>query len=314
MGGGGIVGTVARGLGDVATFGTNELLGNPIGKAASSLANGPQQYNPQMVPNSGNDPLSTLVSNGGAPLLGQISMGVNVNDALAGYFGQTAASFPAWLAAQDQQTQNAINGVSNQLTQVQNNTQLQQTAVNNLVKDFPNMMQTMIPQYSSIMSDATKQMMNQAIQTSAAQYAAGGQVSSGAATLAAAQVGAQYAQSDINYGTNLANQDWSQQYQNANAQLGFQQKMLGQGAQNGFSAAQNALNRTQQNNITNTGAVNQANAANAAQSNNMYNSLLGLGGTAAIYGLRNTVATAPMPNSSPTSSPTYGSSSGTGYR
>jgi len=124
------------------------------------------------------------------------------------------------------------------------------------------------------------------------------QVSSGAMNEAAAKIGAQYGQSNIESGINLANQDWLQQYTEANALRTFQQKMLGQGAQNGFSAQQNALQRQMEIAGANTGAINQANAADIASQNQFSSNLLGLAGTAVTYGLMR-----PGPVQSPTPTP-----------
>lgn len=278
---------------DVMTFGTNEIAGNPAGKMAKTLFNGPSSSGYRGM--AGEDPKLALAQSGGAPLLTQIASGASVEDALSGYFGLPAGTkFDTWLSQQDEATQNAVNSTKNQLTQIQSNTDLKNQAVQKLVSDFPNFMQTAIPKYASIMDDATKQMMDRALSQSAAKYNAGGALSSGAALAAQARVGADIGMQKVQYGTDLANQDWMHQYTEANALRNFQQKMLGQGASQGFSAAQSALDRAQKTNQFNTGVANQNTADENARSSALFGSLGNLAGNAALlYATRGASAASP---------------------
>lgn len=279
--GGSIAGGVGRVLGDVATFGTNELAGNPIGNLASSgsLSGAKSPSVPRIGQQS---PLDMLTSTGGAPLLSNIAMGGNVDDALAAHLGVPKAEFLDALNGRNSylspQAIEGIRSVRAQLTQVQSNTEMRQATVDKLVKDFPNYMATQIPKYKGIADEATMQAANLALQKVGAKYAAGGQLSSGAMAAASARTGAEFAQNNLQYGTQMAMQDFGNQYSEASALRNFQMKMMGQGAEQGFNAVQNALQRNQQGQEFGSNQAFQYQQGQQQQSNAMFGALGNLGG------------------------------------
>lgn len=259
MGGGGgfsgIASGIGKGLGAIVTGGTSLIPGSPtkkIGDIAGGVltlgasgglkgalgGSGPSVPN---VPGSQN-PLQMLTSSGGAPLLTNIALGADVKTSIMGYFG-ASGSYDKWYQNLNPQDQQAIGGLTDQLLQIQNTTDLRNKAVSQLANDFPNMMAQKIPQYSAMADSATQQMMDQALKQISAKQAAGGAFSSGATAEAAANAGANLGMQKLQFGTGLALQDFQQQFNNATALQTFQQKMLGQGATQGFNAVQNALSR-----------------------------------------------------------------------
>ncbi len=225
------------------------------------------------------DPLSMLTMSGGAPLLTNIALGADPKTALMGYFG-ASGNYDTWFNNLSDSDQSAIKGLSDQLGQIQANTDMRNSAVQKLTQDFPNIMASAIPKYSAMADEATKGLMDQAMSAISAKQAAGGMFSSGATAEAAAKAGAGIGMDKLNFGTNLALQDFSQQYSAATALQSFQQKMLGQGATQGFNAVQNALQR-------NTGIAGQqadlqykADTANSQSEQGMWGALGSLGGTA----------------------------------
>lgn len=297
MGGGisSIASSVGQGVGDVLTLGTDRIPGSPtqaLGKGLGTIATGgangglsglggggsvsPVQVGGQQTP------LQMLEQSGGSSLLMDISLGANPRDSIMSYFGQqggSADNWNKWVEGLSPSDQNAVNGLLGHLGDIQTNTDKQNQAVSQLSQDYPNIMTQKIQQYQNIADPAIQKMMGQAMQQISAQQSAGGMLSSGASAAAAAQVGAQYAGQELNYATGMANQDFNQQMSIAQGLQTFQQKMLGQGATQGFNAAQNMLNRNQQAGIANAGYQNQTNQYNTQQQNGMYGALGGLAGT-----------------------------------
>lgn len=291
------IGDVVRGATDVATFGTAEIGG--ISKKLGNLADGKSNsYTPTMLPNE--DPKLTLAQSGGAPLLTQIALGANVEDALAGYFGKgSGADFKQYYDSLDPAGKSAIDSVRNQLTQIQSNTQLRDQAVQKVVADFPNIVSMTAPkviqakqQAGQDFDAATKGYLDYALRSVAAKGGVNGTVSSGASIQAASDTAAKLGLDKLNYvegqgnkALDLSNSDWQNQYTEANALRSFQQKMLGQGASQGFSSAQSALQRAQQTNEFNVNNKNSADAQANAQSNELLGSIGKAGTTAALLAL-----------------------------
>ncbi len=295
MGGGGGIGGVVKGigtgLGAIATGGTSLIPGSPtkrIGQGiGSALTLNPSGVKSAMgmggdihAPTVGGqqDPMSMLTMSGGAPLLTNIALGADVGTTLMGYFG-ASGDYKNWLGGLAPEDQQAVSGLHDQLTQIQTNTDLRNHAVQKLTDDFPNIMAASIPKYSAMADSATSDMMNKAMAQISAKQAAGGNFSSGATAAAAARAGADIGMQKLQYGTGMALQDFSQQYNQATGLQAFQQKMLGQGASQGFNAVQNALQR-------NAGLAGQqadlsfkADQSNQNSSNAMFGALGGLAGT-----------------------------------
>ncbi len=186
--------TVMRGVGDIVTLGGNEALGNPVGKGTSSLLGKvgfkDSGKNSGPATNAGEiSPMMTLQQTGGAPLLAGIAMGADVNQSLMSFFG-ASGKFEDWMATLDPQSQDAVKGLSTQLTSISQNTQLKQQAVTSLINDFPNFMKSAVPQYADIADKYTMAAAQQALNQTAAKYAAGGALSSGAMDEAMARTGA----------------------------------------------------------------------------------------------------------------------------
>ena len=271
--GGPIFSDAVRAGADVMTFGTNELAGNPAGKMASGLFGN----SPSTALASGNSPLSMLEQSGGGPLLGQIALGEDPTTAMASYFGVDPSNFNSWLAQQNPNDQAAIHGLTANLTAISQNQTMRQNAVTSLVQAYPTMMAQLIPQYTGIADKATAAAAQQALDQVSAKYAAGGGLSSGANAAAQALTSANTEQGNLLYGTNLAQQDYTQQFNSANALLQFQQKMLGQNSSQAMSAMQMMIQGNNSANQNNANAINTANTAANNSSNAMFGSLGALG-------------------------------------
>lgn len=224
------------------------------------------------------NPLQILTQSGGAPLLTNIVLGADVGTALMGYFG-ASGNFDSWLASLNPEDKQAVQGLYNQLSEVQTNTNMRNQAVQQLTADFPNIMQNGIQKYGAMADDVTKGLMDQAMQQISAKQAAGGNFSSGATAQAAANAGANIGLQKLGFASNLALQDFNNQYSNASALQTFQQKMLGQGANQGFNAIQNALSGNRQTSQLQSYLNYNANAANQQAEAGMYGALGTLGGT-----------------------------------
>jgi hypothetical protein len=297
--GGSITSAIGKGIGAVTSLGANIYAPNSsLGKAGTgigdaltgNLGGAKSAFSSIMGGGSGGggtsaptvqgkqDPLSMLTMSGGAPLLTNIALGADVGTTLMGYFG-ASGDYNKWFNGLSSSDQSAIKGLHDQLTQVQTNTDMRNQAVQKLTNDFPNIMASKIPQYSAMADDATKQMMSQALDQISAKQAAGGAFSSGATAAAAAKAGADLGMQKFQYGTGMAMTDFSTQLNQASGLQAFQQKMLGQGATQGFNAVQNALARNAGVNQQQANLQFQADADNQAQSGAMYGALGQLGGT-----------------------------------
>jgi hypothetical protein len=195
-------------------------------------------------------PMDTLISTGGAPLLTNIALGADPIDALASYLGTDKGNLNAALAGQNstlgvlsEQDKYAIQGLQTQLTQIQSNTDMRNQAVQKLVNDFPNYVAQAAPKYAAMWDDNMKGVMDDALAKVGASYAAGGNLSSGAMAAASARAATGVASDRFNYSQGMAMQDFSNQLSETQALQSFQQKMLGQGATQGFNAVQYALSR-----------------------------------------------------------------------
>lgn len=266
-----------------------------------ALTGGGQEYTPQQL--SEEDPKLRLAQSGGAPLLTQIALGVDVEDALAGYFGRSKGNdWDAYLKNLNPNEQAAINNVRSQLTEIQSNTNLRTQAVQKIVNDFPNIVSQTAPAIAQAKAQAgeefdsfSKAAMDYALNSTASKYNAGGMLSSGAAAAAEARTGAQFGMDKLNYVNNQGNQaydrnandimgHWQAQYNEANALRSFQQTMLGQGVKQGFSANQDLLNRNFQTQVFNTNASNQKLLMDNANSNATLNSVVNGATTGLILG------------------------------
>lgn len=303
-------GTLGRAGLALGTMGMSEFIqknpyGIPINNPFSRLnpfkLGGEDGYTPQMLPNQ--DPKLILAQSGGTPLLTQIVLGANVEDALAGYFGRSTSikdasgnnDWSAYLNGLNPDERAAIYNVRDQLTQIQKNTDLRNQTIQNLVNDFPNVVSMTAPKVLAAkqaageeFDQATQNAMKLATDQLAAKQASSGLLSSGASAAAAARIGAGYGLQRLDYQNQRGNQqlglqaqDWQNQYNEANALRNFQQTMLGQGVQQGFSANQAMLNRQQQTNMANTQSQNQAQMFNIGQENAMTSQLFGAAGSLA---------------------------------
>ncbi len=223
-------------------------------------------------------PATALAMSGGAPLLANIAMGASVEDTLAGYFGQ--GNYKEFYDGLDDASKKLVDGVKNQLTEIQSNTNLRNQAVQQVVNDFPNIAkqaaqaQTDAKQAAGEEFDSTtKAYINQALQGTAAKYAANGGLSSGAMDAATARVGAEAGMQKLSYVTDQgdnaytrtysnAASNWQARYNEVNALRQFQNTMTQGAAGNGFSAVQNMLGRTTQTNLANAGYGNTQQLAN----------------------------------------------------
>lgn len=333
-------GTVTRAVTATATGGLSEFTHGAdafgVKTGLKALGMGGSSYTPTLLPKS--DPMMELAQSGGAPLLTSIALGANVDDAVAGYFGRTKGQdYDAWYKGLSQDEKQAVDSVKTTLTQIQTNTDLRNQAVQKVVNDFPNIVQgtasavTAAKQKAGEEFDAaSKSYLDYANNAIAAKFGGSGTVSSGAAIAEANRLAAQLGIQKLQYQTEQGNTAyergandllgaWQQQYTEANALRGFQQKMLGQGASQGFSAAQAALERSKQTNIANTGAINQAGAAKAAADNALTSQIFGLAGTAGLVGLTGGFGgggrtSNPSPSPAPTPNSAIADYSSNGYR
>lgn len=233
------------------------------------------------------NPATTLAQSGGAPLLANIALGADVKQTLAGYFG--ASNYDEFYKSLSPEDKQLVEGVTNQLTSIQTNTDLKNKAVSQIVQDFPNIAKEAAQRRVSAgqeFDDVTKGYLDKALGASAAKYAAGGQLSSGATLEAAGRVGADYGMQKLGYMDNRSDQaynegvqGWQARYNEANSLRNFQNLMTQGAAGNGFSAVQASLNRNQQTNIANAGFANQQNIQNQQNDNALFGAIGGLAGT-----------------------------------
>ncbi len=251
--------------------GDNWLAGNGGDKGPITL-NAPQ------------NPAEMLAATGGAALLTNVALGANIEQAIAGYFGYSDWNdFATRINDKDYE---AVIGVRNQLYQIQSQTNLRNQAVQKVIDDFPNVVETSRKQAGIEFDETTKNYLDQALQRNASKYAAGGQISSGAANEAAASIGADLGLQKLGYMDErgqIAQDRAIQQFQTRLAETqalrDFQNTMLGAGAGQGFSAMQASLNRNQQTNQFNAEAQNQQNLMDQQSKNALFGSLGGLAGS-----------------------------------
>lgn len=283
-----------------ANFGNFLNVVSPISSAfTTSRGDGPQQLATE-------DPKLLLAQSGGAPLLTQIALGASVDDALAGYFGRSKGEdWNAYYENLNPDEKAAIDGVRKQLNDIQSNTELRNQAVKKLVDDYPNVVAQIAPRVKAAQEEAFQQSGKQfdqasqgyldyALRSVGAKYAAGGQLSSGAMVQATADSAAKLGLEKLNYQTGrgdvaygreyeqASNEllgGWQAKYNEANALRGFQQTMLGQGVQQGFSAQQAYLQRKQSGEQFNATMQFNADQSRKQEQQAMWGALGGLAGT-----------------------------------
>jgi hypothetical protein len=284
--------TVGRGAAALGTMGLSEAVqSNPYGIANQlgvrnplGVFGGSSLSSPRLQMAGGANPSEMLAQTGGAPLLANIAMGADIDTTLAGYLGVRKEEFQDALNGHNTtlntlDLQN-IKNVRDQLIQVQQNRDLKQKAVDNLVQDFPNIVQQNMKMYGDQFDTEMKSYVDQALQGTAAKFAAGGNLSSGAANEAFAKVGADNAMNKLNYANQNAVRDANVRLGEVNALRDFQNTMLGQVNQQGFSANQANLQRQFQGQAQQNDFANQQNLADQQNKNGLFGSIGSLAGTA----------------------------------
>lgn len=301
------IGAIGKGLGTVFTGGLNQLPGKagaPFRKAGDvvggALTGNVDPVNrllgrggaPDLVGvNGGQDPAEMLAQTGGAPVLANIALGVDPEDALAGYFGKNKqdGSWDEFLGTLNQKDLDAVNSVHGQLTTIQKDRNLRQQAVDKVIGDFPNLTKQAAQarqQAGGEFDDVTKGYMEQALNGTAAKFAANGGISSGAANEAFARVGAEQGmkkleymgnREDVSYGRGL--NEMSTRLAEVNALRDFQNTMMGGQIQQGFSAQQANLQRQFQGQAQNAEMANQRSMQDTQSKNALFGALGSLGGT-----------------------------------
>lgn len=300
-----VVGQAVRGGAAVFTGGISEgvnaaskgkiyqktgMSGGPIGSVTGSVGRLFGLQGNQNTPNLASAPggLSNpdlLAQTGGAPVLANIAMGVAPKDALAGFLGITPENWDNYVADLSPKDASSLNAVQKQLETIQSNTDLRNKAVQGVINDFPNV----TAQIAKARADSgqefdqvTQGYMKQALDQTAAKFAANGGLSSGAANEAFSKTGADLAMNKLDYMGNREQAARGDAYAGFNARLGevnalrdFQNTMLGQGVQQGFSAAQANLGRIQQGGMANAQFANDRANAESAQENATTNALYG---------------------------------------
>lgn len=233
----------------------------------------------------GQSPTELLANTGGAPVLAQIVMGVSPKDALAGFMGIQSENWDNYVSSLSPKDASALLATQKQLETIQTNTDIRNKAVQAVINDFPNIAGKVAQARASSgqeFDEVTKGAINQALQGTAAKYAAGGALSSGAMNEATARVGNENALNKLNY-MNMGG-DRTQQLELAgynsrlaevNALRDFQNTMLGRASELGFSANQANLGRIQQGGIANAGFQNQQTMQNQANENATNNAMFG---------------------------------------
>lgn len=298
-------------VGDVLTLGTSHIKGSPTGKVgkglgtvfsgglgtkgdASNIWNGGSSGNPDTAPLAqapgGQSPTELLAQTGGAPVLASVAMGVSPKAALANFMGVEEANFDDYISNLNPKDAASLHSTLNTLTSIQSNTELRNRAVQSVINDFPNVTAKIAQDRASSgqeFDSVTQGYMKQALDQTAAKYAANGGLSSGAANEAFAKTGAGLAMNKLDYMGQREAVSAQQHMTDLNARLGevnalrdFQQTMLGQGAQQGFSAAQANLGRIQQGGLANMNYANQRSMADLNSNNAMLGSIGSLAGTA----------------------------------
>jgi hypothetical protein len=294
-----------RGLTAIGTFGTSELARRSNIPGLNQMARLPETASDSLLgtrfgrqgaadlPSApgGQSPTDLLTSTGGAPLLANIAMGVDPVDALAGYFGKSKkdGSWEEFLGTLSQNDLDKVNAVNGQLTTIQSDRKLRQTAVDKVIADFPNIATFAAQERAKSgeeFDSVTKGYMDQALQGTAAKFAAGGNLSSGAMNEAVARVGAEQGMAKLGfmgeregfaYNTKL--NEMNTRLAEVNALRDFQNTMMGQGVQQGFSAQQANLQRQFAGQQQNAEMANQQRMSDQASSNAMFGAIGSLGGT-----------------------------------
>ena len=295
-----------RGLTAIGTMGTSELarkIGGPIGALAALPENvgkkfgiGSTRVGSAPTVAGGQSAIEMLTQSGGAPLLSNIALGGNIDDALAGYLGvRDAAALKYALDGHVYETEfdpgdiEKIQVVRKQLQSIQQNRELRQQAVDKVIADFPNIAKQAAQarmQAGEEFDSVTKGYMDQALKGTAAKFAAGGGLSSGAMNEAIARVGAEQGMQRLGFQGEREQFAYGQglnEYQNrlaeVNALRDFQNTMLGGGIQQGFSAQQANLQRQFQGQMANAEMANQRSLADQQSKNAMLGALGGLAGS-----------------------------------
>lgn len=282
-----------RALTAVGTFGTSEVarkIGGPVGQLAklpetASDAVLGTHFNRSGADlpsfNGAQDPATLLSQTGGAPLLANIAMGVNPEDALAGYFGKSTkdGSWQEFLNGVNQKDFDAINSVHGQLTTIQSTRDIRQKAVDDLIKDFPNVMATESQRAGVEFDSQMKSYVDNALQGTAAKFAANGGISSGAANEAFAKVGAENGLKRLDYTTNMGKDVFNTRLAEVNALRDFQNTMLTGQVSQGFSAQQANLQRQFQGDAANSEMQNQRFLADQQSKNALFGAVGSLGGS-----------------------------------
>jgi hypothetical protein len=124
-----------------------------------------------------------------------------------------------------------------------------------------------------------KQYVDQALGKTAAQFAAGGSLSSGAMNEAAAKVGAEFGRDRLEYTTGMGRDLFNTRLAEVNALRDFQNTLLTGQIQQGFSAQQANLQRQFQGQSANADAANQRSLADQQSKNALFGALGSVGGT-----------------------------------
>lgn len=283
-------GTIGRAVSGVATGGLSEFgQKNPFGVPVNNPFAGTQNTAPLAAAPGGQSPTDMLAQTGGAPVLASVAMGVSPKTALAGFMGVPESGFDDYVSRLNPKDAASLQSTLNTLNAVQSNTDLRNKAVQSVINDFPNITAKIAQDRQASgqeFDQATQGYMKQALDQTAAKFAAGGGLSSGAANDAFAKNGADMAMSKLDY---MGQREAASRQQNmagftsrlgeVNALRDFQNTMLGQGAQQGFSAAQANLGRIQQGGMANADFTNQRYIADQNSNNQMMGALGSLGGT-----------------------------------
>lgn len=276
-------------------FRATGMSGGPMGTATGAIGRTLGLQNPDGadLPGfaGGQDPATLLAQTGGAPLLANIAMGVDPEDALAGYFGKNKkdGSWEEFLTTLNQKDYDAVTSVQGQLKTIQSNRDLRQQAVDKVINDFPNLTKQAAQaraQSGQEFDEVTRGYMQQALGETAAKFAAGGNLSSGAANEAFAKVGAQQGMQKLDYmgqreqnAYNMGANELNMRLGEVNALRDFQNTMLGGQIQQGFSAQQANLQRQFQGQSQQLDFMNQQKLADKATNNAMLGAIGSLGGS-----------------------------------
>jgi hypothetical protein len=291
---------IVRGLEAGATGGLSEWthkdpfggINNPLGLRSIGLFGGESSTPALAAAPGGQSPTELLAQTGGAPVLSQIAMGVDAKTALAGFMGIPKEQFDEYVKGLNPKDAYALKSTQDVLETIQQNTDLRNQAVQKVLADFPHLSINVAKERAAAgaeFDETTKAAVDQALNGTAAKYAAGGNLSSGAANEAFSRVGADHAIDKLNYmgqREGVATENQLNEYQSnlagynsrlaeVNALRDFQNTMLGQGASQGFSAAQANLGRVQQAGMANAGYQNQQIMQNQANDNASQNALFG---------------------------------------